>query len=200
MAPNKKQLKTIEELERRINMCREFAGEWVRFNQILSAFQKPGVDKAMLEKEFLRVKSRVARSYSVLKDTLQQDSKIEATMMNIVYTSTDLDSVHSQSDVAVKKLQAEWNRSLMSIEETIGLLENKKSRAEAGEKVFLMSGADQIGGGGGGGGGGLSDKAKKNLIILAVVAALIAAIAFVPVPPFSIIREFYVDSFQQMTK
>jgi len=187
MAQSKKQQKVIEELDRRINMCREFAGEWVRFNQILSAFRTPGVDKAMLEKEFLRVKSRVARSFSVLRETLQQDSKIEATLMNIVYTSTDLDSVHAQSEVAVKKLQAEWNRALMSIEETLGLLENKKARAEAGEKVLLLSAGGDMGGGRGG--GGLSEKNKKNLIILVVVIAVIAVMALVPD-----IRNMYVDA------
>lgn len=193
MAQSKKQQKVIEELDRRINMCREFAGEWVRFNQILSAFRTPGVDKAMLEKEFLRVKSRVARSYSVLKETLQQDSKIEPTLMNIVYTSTDLDSVHAQSEVAVKKLQAEWNRALMSIEETLGLLENKKARAEAGEKVFLMTSTGDLGGGGGR--AGLSEKAKKNLIILAVIAAVIAVMVLVPP-----IRNMYINAIRDLLR
>ena len=192
MAPNKKQQAIIDELDRRINMCREFAGEWVRFNQILSAFRTPGIDKVQLEKEFLKVKSRIARAFSVLRETLQSDFKIEPTLMNIIYNATDLDSVHAQSEVAIKKLQGEWNRALMSIEETLGLLENKKVRAEAGEKIFLMTagGVQSTKGGGGGGGGGMSEKTKKNIMIIAVIIGIVAAMYFIPP-----IREMYKDAF-----
>jgi hypothetical protein len=145
----------------------------------------------MFEKEFLKIKSRIARSFSVLRETLQSDCKIEMTLMNIVYQATDLESVHSQSEVAIKKLQAEWTRALMSIEETLGLLENKKGRAEAGEKIMLMA----AGGGdlkGGGGGGGMSDQAKKNLMIVAVIVVVFAIMFFVPP-----IRALYVDALQK---
>jgi hypothetical protein len=109
------------------------------------------------------------------------------TLMNIVYQATDLESVHAQSEVAIKKLQAEWNRALMSIEETLGLLENKKGRAEAGEKILLMasSGGEMKGGGG----GGLSEQAKKNLIIIGVILAIFAVMLLVPP-----IREMYLDA------
>ena len=190
MAQNKKQQKIVDELERRINMCREFAGEWVRFNQVLSAFRTPGIDKAQLEKEFLKVKSRIARSFSVLRETLQADFRIEMTLMNIVYQATDLESVHAQSEVAIKKLQAEWNRALMSIEETLGLLENKKGRAEAGEKIFIMGSGGADTKGGGGGGGGLSEQAKKNLMIIGVLLAILAVMFLVPP-----IRAMYLDAF-----
>jgi hypothetical protein len=34
---NKKQLKTIEQLERRVAMCQEFMNDWLLFYQILNA-------------------------------------------------------------------------------------------------------------------------------------------------------------------
>lgn len=191
MGLSKKQLKVIAELERRINMCRDFMNDWVLFNQILSAYANPGVDKAQLEKEFLKVKTKLAREHAVLKETVAQDSRIDGSIMNIVYASTDLETMHSQSDVAFKKIQGEWNRALMSINETLGIIENKKARCEAGEKVFLLP----VGGGasmGGGGGGGLSDGAKRNLMIIAALIGVAAVIYFVPP-----LRNMYLNAFRQ---
>lgn len=181
MAPNKKQLKLIEQLERRVEMCREFMNDWLLFNQILSAYPNPGANKAQLENQFLKIKSKLAREHKVLKDTLQTDYTIDGNLMNIVAGATSLENIHAQSEVAVKKLQMEWHRAFISINETLGSLEDKKARAEAGEKVFLGIGAGGgMVGGGGGGGGGMSPAAKKNLIIVLVVAAIFGFLWFFP--------------------
>ena len=49
---NKKQQKVADELERRVSMVREFMNDWLLFNQILSAYPSPGVNKAQLENQF----------------------------------------------------------------------------------------------------------------------------------------------------
>ncbi len=178
MALSKKQLKTIEQLERRVELCREFMNDWLLFNQILSSYPNPGVNKAQLENQFLKIKSKLAREHRVLQQTLLDDYNLDSNTMNIVSGATNLEAIYSQSDVALKKLQTEWHRAFIAINETLGLLEDKKARAEAGEKIFLAS-ADMMGGGGGGGGGGGIDPGtvKTVLIIAAVIAAL--AIVFV---------------------
>lgn len=179
MALSKKQLKVVEQLERRVEMCREFMNDWLLFNQILSAYPNPGANKAQLENQFLKIKSKLAREHRVLRETLQADYTIDQNLMNIVSSATSLEGIHSQSEVAIKKFQTEWHRAFISINETLGSLEDKKARAEAGEKVFL--GLPGGGGGGGGvGGGGLSDAAKKNLLIVAALIAVAAIIWFVP--------------------
>ena len=63
---NKKQIKIIQELDRRTNMCREFMNDWLLFNQILSAYPSPGANKAQLENQFLKIKSKLAREHNVL--------------------------------------------------------------------------------------------------------------------------------------
>jgi hypothetical protein len=179
MALSKKQQKLVEQLEKRVEMCREFMNDWLLFNQILSAYPNPGANKAQLENQFLKIKSKLAREHKVLRDTLQADYGIDANLMNIVSGATSLENIHAQSEVAVKKLQTEWHRAFISINETLGSLEDKKARAEAGEKIFL--GVQMgVGGGGGGGGGGMSPAAKKNLIIVLVVVAIFAILWFVP--------------------
>lgn len=191
MGMSKKQLKVVETLDKRVEMTREFMNDWLLFNQILSAYPSPGVNKAQLENQFLKIKSKLAREHRVLKDNLQTDYAIDQNTMNIVSSATNLESIYSQSEVAVKKLQNEWHRAFISINETLGAIEDKKARAAAGEKIFIMP----TSGGGGGGvkSGGMSDKTKKNLIIIVVIVALLAGMFAVPQ-----IRAIYVKALQDL--
>lgn len=178
----KKQQKVIGDLERRVDMCREFMNDWLLFNQILSAYPSPGVNKAQLENQFLKIKSKLAREHNVLKECLQSDYRLDTNTMNIVSSATNLEAIYSQSEVAVKKMQGEWHRAFISINETLGGVEDKKARAENGEKIFL----DSQGAGVALGGGGMSPKAVKNLLIVILVAAVLGVFIFV-----TPVREWY---------
>lgn len=191
MALSKKQQKIVDQLERRVELCREFMNDWLLFSQIMNAYPNPGANKAQLENQFLKIKSKLAREHRVLKDTLQSDYNIDQNLMNIVATATSLENIHAQSEVSIKKLQTEWHRAFISINETLGSLEDKKSRAEGGEKIFVMSGGGE--GGGGGGMGGLSPAAKKNLMIVGLLIAVGAVIWFVPFT-----HKIYVDAINNL--
>lgn len=173
MATNKKQQKIIDEFERRVALSREFMNDWLLFNQILSAYPSPGVNKAELENQFLKIKSKLAREHNVLRDTLQSDYKLDGNTMNIVSGATNLESIYATSEVAVKKLQTEWHRAFISINETLGSVEDKKRRAESGEKVFIAPTGD----GAASGGGGMSPGLKKGMIFLGI-AVVIGIILF----------------------
>ena len=190
MALNKKQQKIVDEFDRRVAMCREFMNDWLLFNQILSAYPSPGVNKAELENQFLKIKSKLAREHNVLKDALQQDYKIDGNAMNIISGATNLETIYAQSEVAVKKLQTEWHRAFISINETLGGVEDKKRRAELGEKIFIAP----TGGGGGNSGGGMSPGTKKALIIVLVIAAIAGIMIFTPA------GDLWVNSFKQLTQ
>lgn len=176
MALSKKQQTIVAQMDRRVELCREFMNDWLLFNQILSAYPSPGVNKAQLENQFLKIKSKLAREHRVLKDTLLDDYNLDGNTMNIVSGATNLESIYGQSEVAVKKLQTEWHRAFISINETLGALEDKKMRAEAGEKVFLAS-ANMMGGGGG---GGMNENTKTFMIIAGVIALLAVLYFFTP--------------------
>lgn len=176
MGISKKQQKIVDTLARRVELCREFMNDWLLFNQIMTSYSNPGANKAQLENQFLRIKSKIARSHQVLKDNLLDDYKIDGATMNIVAGATSLEAIYSQSEVAIKKLQTEWHRAFISINETLGTIEDKKRRAEMGEKVFIAPGA-------GGppvatGGGGFDFGQNKTLVILVVAAALVAGFIF----------------------
>lgn len=177
MALSKKQQKIVDQLSRRVELCREFMNDWLLFNQVLTAYPDPGVNKAQLENQFLKVKSKLAREHKVLKDTLGEDYNIDSNTMNIVSGATSLDAIYSQSEVAVKKLQTEWHRAFISINETLGALEDKKRRAEDGEKIFLAS-IGGISASPAKGGGGMDSNTKTMLIIGGVIAALVVIYFF----------------------
>ncbi|MFP6581906.1 MAG: hypothetical protein VCD00_05050 [Candidatus Hydrogenedentota bacterium] len=172
---NKKQQGLIDEMTRRVNMVREFMNDWLLFNQILSAYPSPGVNKAQLENQFLKIKSKLAREHNVLKDAISIDYLIDSNTMQIVSGATNLETIYSQSEVAVKKLQGEWHRSFISINETLGQIEDKKARAESGEKISLDGSAVGIPTS-----GGMSGGAKKNMLIAVVVIAAIAGFLYSP--------------------
>ncbi|MCK5862878.1 MAG: hypothetical protein KAH38_10355 [Candidatus Hydrogenedentes bacterium] len=176
MALNKKQLKTIEQLDRRVELCREFMNDWLLFNQILSSYPNPGVNKAQLENQFLKIKSKLAREHRVLQQTLLDDYNLDGNTMNIVSGATSLESIYTQSEIALKKMQTEWHRAFIAINETLGVLEDKKFRAESGEKVFVAT-ADMMTAGAGGG-GGIDPGTIKTIAILGAIAAVIAIVFF----------------------
>jgi len=194
MAVSKKQQKIIDTADRCVELTREFMNDWLLFNQILSAYPSPGVNKAQLENQFLKVKSKLAREHQVIKDTLGPDYKFDGGVINIISGATNLEAIYSQSEVAVKKLQNEWHRAFISINETLGTLEDKKARAEAGEKVMIGNLGMEMGGKGGGGGGGL--KLNKNTGMLLgfigffIVFALVLMYAPFMEPTRDMLRDF----------
>ncbi len=174
MALSKKQQKLLQTLEHRVELCREFMNDWLLFNQILTTYPNPGVNKAQLENQFLKIKSKLARQHRVLQQTLLDDYGLDGNTMNIVSGATSLEATYSQSEVALKKLQTEWHRAFISINETLGILEDKKARAEQGEKIFVPTG--DMASGGGVSGGGMDPATVKTLLIIGGIIAVIAVV------------------------
>lgn len=188
---SKKQIVVIDDLGRRVAMCKEFMNDWLLFNQILSAYPSPGVNKAQLENQFLKIKSKLAREHNVLQDALAGDYRIDGNTMNIVSGATNLETIYGQSEVAVKKLQAEWHRAFISINETLGGIEDKKGRAEAGEKVLMEAKMGQMPVKAGG--DGMSKNTKTTLIIVAIV--VVGALLFFFTPVGDLYRDAVGDLF-----
>lgn len=170
MALSKKQQKIVDQMVRRVELCREFMNDWMLFNQILTRYPEPGINKAELETQFLKIKSKLARTHKVLRETLADDYNLDNNTMNIVSGATSLEAIYSQSEVAVKKLQQEWHRAFIAINETLGSVDDKRSRAEAGEKIFIMP----VGGIQHAEKPGIS-KGVKTVLILFLIFGLIAA-------------------------
>ena len=122
----------IDVLDGYIVRTRDFMNDWLRFNQLIGVYNQPGINKLQLETHFLQLKSKLARDHRVLSDRLGSDCKFTLDVINIVSSATSLENIFAQSDVAVKKLQREWHHSFITVNETLGNLEDKHKRAEAG--------------------------------------------------------------------
>ena len=130
-----KVIRSLDPINEFVDRCRAFMNDWLLFGQILNAYRAPGANPAQLEAQFLLLKSKLAREYQVLKDRLGPDFSFDANTIGILAATTSLEAVYSQSDVAVKKLQNEWHRAFIAMNETLGILEEKKTRAQAGERI-----------------------------------------------------------------
>ncbi|MBX7257819.1 MAG: nuclear transport factor 2 family protein [Candidatus Hydrogenedentes bacterium] len=128
---------TFDVMDQYIQKCRDFMDDWLLFNQILSGYASTGINKPQYESQFLKVKSKLAREHGVLKDRLGPDFRFSQDVLDVVFSSTTLEAVYAQSEVALKKLQSNWHRAFISINETLGALEEKRRRAEAGERVTV---------------------------------------------------------------
>jgi hypothetical protein len=113
-------------LEKNIEDSRIFMDLWVKFYDLLVSARKREQTDAKDEADFLAVKSELARRHKVLQKTLGEDYGLDANTMNIVSQAISLDTVRSSSEVAMKKLENEWHRAYIAINETLGALENKR--------------------------------------------------------------------------
>ena len=135
------------------------------------------------------LKSKVSSAGSIILKEVSADYRIDGNTMNIVACATILDNIFFQSEIAVKKLQGEWHRAFISINETLGGLEDKRGRVLGGEKVFVGGLDSPIAGGG----KGMSEKAKKTVIIIVVLLLIVGVMVGVPQ-----IRQMYMDAWQDL--
>ena len=113
-------------LEKSVEYTRIFMDLWVKFYDLLISARKREQITPKDEADFLAVKSELARRHKVLQLTLGQDYGLDVNTMNIVSQAISLDSAQSSSEVAMKKLENEWHRAYITINETLGSLENKR--------------------------------------------------------------------------
>lgn len=127
----------VEVIDEFLAKNREFLADWLRFNQLIVAYPNANSNKAQLEHHFLQVKSKLARDQQVIRHRLGSDCKFSPDIVNIISSATTLSAIFQQSEVAVRKLQSEWHRAYITVNETIGNLEDKRRRAEQGERVSV---------------------------------------------------------------
>ncbi|MBI1319052.1 MAG: hypothetical protein GC168_08895 [Candidatus Hydrogenedens sp.] len=122
-------------LEHCVGEGRRVMDGWTVLQQILGAYSQPGANKAALEAHFLKVKSELARAISSLSGRMSGDCYYAIPAMNFLAGCTSLEQVYSQSEVAIKKMQGEWHRTFMAMNELAGEMEELHRRALAHERV-----------------------------------------------------------------
>ena len=127
----------LEYVDDVLGRTRGFMNDWMLFSQVISAYPQPNADKGKLEMQFLQLNSKLARELPVIKDRLGPDCNFGPETMNVIAGNTSLNAIFSQSEVAVKKLMTEWHRAFIAINECVGEIEDKRRRAEEGERVMI---------------------------------------------------------------
>lgn len=124
-----------------LDRVRIFMDDWMRFSQVIGAYPNAAANRPQLEMQFLQLKSKLARELPVLRERLGPDCGFGPEIVNVISGTTSLDAIYAQSEVAVKKLMTEWHRAFINVNETVGTVEDKRRRAELGERVML---GDQV--------------------------------------------------------
>jgi len=151
-------------LERNIVLTQQFLDLWIRFFDMVVAGRRAEAVVPEQETSFLAVKSELARRHKVLETSLGIDYNLDANTMNIVGQAISLDSLRSSSEVAIKKMENEWHRAYISINETLGVLQNRREEL-AGKSQFEMIMENLKGGAG-----------NKTFMAVAVIVGIVVVL------------------------
>lgn len=108
--------------------CRELMELWRRFHDY---FKLAVVGKEITpekEHEFITIKSRIAMLHDSFMDCLEHDQNIGQNILGIVSRSITLKHIHRMSTAEIKKIELEWHESYLLLNETLGVLEDKRKR------------------------------------------------------------------------
>jgi len=115
-------------LERRYADCRELMELWRRFHDYFKiAVAGKGITPEK-EHEFINIKSRIAMLHDSFMECLEHDQNIGQNILSIVMRSITLRHIHRMSAAEIKKIELEWHESYLLLNETIGVLEDKRNQ------------------------------------------------------------------------
>lgn len=115
-------------VERRYSDCRELMDLWRKYHDFFKiAVAGQGITPER-EHEFITVKSRIAMLHDSFMDCLEHDQNIGQNILSIVTRSITLKLVHRMSTAEIKKIELEWHESYLLLNETIGILEDKRNK------------------------------------------------------------------------
>jgi hypothetical protein len=180
-----------KQLEKNIQDLRLFMDLWVRFYDLLMSAKKMEQVVTKDEADFLAIKSELARRHKVLTITLGMDYALDPNLMNIISQAISLDSLASSSDIAVRKLENEWHRAYISINETLGGLENKRE-VTANKSAFsaAMENFQQ---------NILGNKAVIVVVIIVVIAGVLVLLNTMFPELFSSLKDWYMGMLGKRT-
>jgi hypothetical protein len=79
------------------------------------------------ESQFLEIKSRIAMLHDSFMEALTTNQNIGQEVLNIISRAITLRHLSKQSTADVKKMEIEWHESYLLLNETIGVLEEKRN-------------------------------------------------------------------------
>jgi hypothetical protein len=118
------------DLERKVADCGQLLKLWRVFHDFFAIAVKGEDITAAKEAQFLEVKSHIAMLHDSFMESLEHDQNIGQNILAIVSRSITLKHVNRMSNAEIKKIEIEWHESYLLLNETVGLLEEKKQELE----------------------------------------------------------------------
>lgn len=134
-------------VERQYSDTKELLALWRTFYDYFVLGVKNDNITAEKEAQFLELKSRIAMLHDSFMEALTHNQNIGQEVLNIISRAITLRHLSKQSTADVKKMEIEWHESYLLLNETIGVLEDRRNELaninEAQYRASKAAGAAQ---------------------------------------------------------
>ncbi|MCM8814013.1 MAG: hypothetical protein NC924_08810 [Candidatus Omnitrophica bacterium] len=114
-------------LEEKIKQVKEFIDLWASFyNTYKKAAGQPSFTDEE-EKNFLELKSTLARKYQAMMDSMGLKPTAEDRTFDVISQVMSLKSIPNLSPLQIEKLENDWHNSYITLNKIMGSLENKRN-------------------------------------------------------------------------
>ncbi|MCD6385553.1 hypothetical protein J7M23_07210, partial [Candidatus Sumerlaeota bacterium] len=113
-------------LEKQIADVKELLALWRKFHEFFVLGVKGTDITAEKEQKFLELKSRIAMLSDTFMEALTHDQNIGQHVISLVERSITLRHLSNLSGAEVKKMEIEWHEAYLLLNETVGILEEKR--------------------------------------------------------------------------
>ena len=114
-------------LEARIKQLTEFVDLWKSFYELYKRASEQQNFTNEEEKNFLELKSSLARKYQALMDSLGIKPTAEDRTFDVISQVMSLKSISMLSPLQMEKLENDWHNSYITLNKILGSLENRKN-------------------------------------------------------------------------
>ncbi len=114
-------------LESRIKQLTEFVDMWKSFYELYKRASDQQNFTEDEEKNFLELKSSLARKYQALMDALGIKPTAEDRTFDVISQVMSLKSISMLSPLQMEKLENDWHNSYITLNKILGSLENRKN-------------------------------------------------------------------------
>ncbi|MFH1459597.1 MAG: hypothetical protein ABIG64_04410 [Candidatus Omnitrophota bacterium] len=114
-------------IESRIKQLSEFVELWAEFYELYKRATNQQTFSEEEEKNFLELKSSLARKYQGLMDSLGIKPTAEDRTFDVISQVMSLKSIISLSPLQMEKMENDWHNSYITLNKIMGSLENRKN-------------------------------------------------------------------------
>jgi hypothetical protein len=125
-------------LEGKIAQLNEFVELWASFYELYKRAADQQTFSEEEEKNFLELKSSLARKYQGLMDSLGIKPTAEDRTFDVISQVMSLKSITSLSPLQMEKLENDWHNSYITLNKIMGSLENRRGEL-AKINVFALT-------------------------------------------------------------